>query len=292
MAATVLTSRINRLGEGPTWDADNDRLIWTDIEAKVLHAIRADGTGFETWLMPDRVCSLGLTTRDRLIVAFPKSVQLFEPDTGIFDMVARFDHEPDHMRLNDGKVGPDGAFWVGSMDERPDRQQIGSLYRVTADGKVETKLHQGVHVSNGLAWSPNGRSMFYSNSRGPWIDRFDFDPETGEMSGRVRIATLDEAVGRPDGAACDALGRYWSAGVSAGFLNCFLPDGTLVEHIKLPVAAPTMPCFGGEGLKTLFVTSLTDGVSPERLAAHPLSGQLISLDVGVAGAPVGRFREA
>lgn len=291
MTAIALTTHVNRLGEGPVWDDWTDRVIWTDIEAKVLHAIRPDGSRFETWLMPDRVCSLGLTTRGRLIVAFPKSVQLFDPEAGIFDMVARIDHEPAHVRLNDGKVGPDGAFWVGSMDEQKDRQQIGSLYRVTADGTVETKLEQAAHVSNGLAWTPDGNSMFWSNSRGPWIDRFDFSGTTGEISGRARIATLDDVIGRPDGGACDALGRYWSAGVSAGFLNCFLPDGTLVEHIALPVAAPTMPCFGGDGLKTLFLTSLTEGVSAERLAAHPLSGRLLALDVGVAGAPVHRFRE-
>lgn len=291
MEITALTTRVNRLGEGPTWDDRNNRLIWTDIESRVLHAIRPDGSGLETWIMPDRVCSLGLTTKGRLIVAFPRSVQFFEPESGIFDMIARFDHEPDHVRLNDGKVGPDGAFWVGSMDENPDRQCIGSLYRVTADGRVETKLEKAAHVSNGLAWSPNGKTMFWSNSRGPWIDRFDFDPETGNLSNRVRIATLDDTTGRPDGGACDALGRYWSAGVSAGYLNCFLPDGTLVEHIKLPVAAPTMPCFGGLDLKTLFLTNLTEGVSEERMTAHPLSGRLLTLDVGVAGAPVSRFRE-
>jgi len=291
MVATVLSPRVDRLGEGPTWDDRTNRLVWTDIEGCMLHAIRADGSGYETWVMRDRVCSLGLTTRGRLIIAFPKSVQLFDPETGILDLLARIDHEPAHVRLNDGKVGPDGAFWVGSMDEQKDRQCIGSLYRVTADGKVETKLEHAVHVSNGLAWSPDGRTMFYSNSRGPWIDRFDFDPATGALSGRTRIATLDDTTGRPDGGACDALGRYWSAGVSAGYLNCFLPDGTLVEHIKVPVAAPTMPCFGGEGLRTLFLTSLTEGVSEERLAAHPLTGQVIALDVGVAGAPVHRFRE-
>jgi sugar lactone lactonase YvrE len=291
MAVTALTSHVCRLGEGPTWDADNDRLIWTDIEGRTLHAIRADGSGFETWLMPDRVCSLGLTSRSRLIVAFPHSVQLFEPDTGIFDMLARFDHEPAHVRLNDGKVGPDGAFWVGSMDERPDRQKIGSLYRVTGSGKVEVKLPNDVHVSNGLAWSPDGGTMFYSDSRAAWIDRFDFDVATGKLSNRTRIATLDDATGRPDGAACDMLGRYWSAGVSAGYLNCFDRDGALVEHIKVPVAAPTMPCFGGPDLKTVFLTSLIEGVSEERMAAHPLSGRLVTLEVGVAGAPVHLFRE-
>eukprot|EP01037_Dinobryon_pediforme_P022420 gene22420-23574_t len=291
MTATLLNSHVCRLGEGPTWDDRENRLVWTDIEGRALHVIRADGTGFQTWPMPDRVCSLGLCDSGRLILAFPRSVEFYDPATGQFTVLARVDHEPPDNRLNDGKVGPDGAFWVGTMDQRPDRQKIGSLYRFLPDGTVELKLDREVYVSNGLAWSPAGDRMYYSDSRGPWIDRFDFDAATGTISNRTRIATLDDTIGRPDGGACDVLGRYWSAAVSAGYLNCFEPDGTMVEHIKVPVAAPTMPCFGGDGLRTLFLTSLTDNVSAERIAAHPWNGQLITLDVGVAGVPVARFRD-
>ena len=291
MEFTVLTDHVCRLGEGPTWDAANDRLIWTDIESSVLHTIRPDGSAFATWPMPDRVGSLGLCESGRLIVAFARSVAYFDPATGTVTPIADFSHEPAHNRLNDGKVGPDGAFWVGSMDERPDRQKIGTLYRITGDGRVEAKLPQEVHVSNGLAWSPDGGTMFYSDSRAAWIDRFDFDVATGGLSNRVRIRQVEDSFGRPDGAACDALGRYWSAGVSAGYLNCYDRDGAIVAHIKVPVAAPTMPCFGGPGLASVFLTSLTDGVSAERMAAHSVTGQLIRLDVGVAGAAVHQFRD-
>ena len=291
MDITALTAHVNRLGEGPTWDAANDRLIWTDIEGRALHTIRVDGSDFATWPMADRVGSFGLCESGRLIVAFAHSIAYFDPATGGIEEIGRVDDELATNRFNDGKVGPDGAFWVGTMDERPNRQKVGSLYRVTGDGRIERRLHQEVFVSNGLAWTGDGRRMYYSDSRAAWIDRFDFDPATGEMTNRTRIATLEDATGRPDGATCDSLGRYWSAGVSAGFLNCFEPDGTLVEHIKVPVAAPTMPCFGGPDLKTLFVTSLIEGVSDERMNAHPLSGRLIKLDVGVAGIPANLFRD-
>ena len=114
--------------------------------------------------------------------------------------------------------------------------------------------------------------MFHADSRGPWIDRWRFDRKSGAMSERTRFATLDEATGRPDGGSCDAEGFYWSAGVSAGRLNRFAPDGRLVESYDVPVAAPTMPCFGGPDFRTLYLTSLREGRSEELLAKAPLSG--------------------
>lgn len=280
-----------RLGEGPTWDADNGRLIWVDINAAELHAVRPDGMGRKRWSLPDRVGSMGLAESGRFVVALTKGVHLFDPETGLLDLIAPIEADIPHTRLNDGKVGPDGAFWVGTMDERPDRQPIGALYRVTVDGKVEVKL-EGMKVSNGLAWTADGRTMFYSDSRGPWIDRFDFDPSTGAMFNRTRIATLQDAEGRPDGGACDMDGCYWSAGVSAGVLNRFDRNGKLLARIALPVAAPTMPCFGGPDMRMLYITSLTDGVSQERLAAYPWTGNLIALDAGAVGAPVAKFKGA
>ncbi|MDR3375483.1 MAG: SMP-30/gluconolactonase/LRE family protein [Ancalomicrobiaceae bacterium] len=286
-----LTEHVDTLGEGPTWDEANDRLIWTDIEARALRTIRPDGSGFASWPMPDRVTALGLCDSGRLILALARSVALYDAASGAFETIASFDFMPAQNRLNDGKVGPDGAFWVGSMDERPNRERVASLYRITAGGHVQTVYENEVHVSNGLAWTPDGGTMFWTNTRGPWIDRFDFDAATGTLANRSRIATLDDVIGRPDGGACDMLGRYWSAGVSAGTLNCFTRDGVLIGHIKVPVAGPTMPCFGGAGLNTLFLTSLSNA-SPERLAGHPYNGRLLAIDVGVAGAAVSRFKGA
>lgn len=280
-----------RLGESPVWDDRGGRFLWCDIEAAEIRAIRPDGTGAELWPMPDRIGSFGLTETGRLVVALTKAVHLFDPETGRFDELVRLEEDLPHTRLNDGKVGPDGAFWVGSMDERPERAPIGSLYRVTADGRAERKL-DGIRVSNGLAWTADGRTMFHADSRGPWIDRHDFDPATGAIGGRTRIATLDDATGRPDGGACDADGHYWSAGVTAACLNRFDRDGRLLARIDVPVAAPTMPCFGGPDGRLLFLTSLTHGVAAERLAAHPWTGRCLIGSAPIAGAPVGRFRDA
>ena len=113
----------------------------------------------------------------------------------------------------------------------------------------------GLFVSNGLAWSPDGRTMFHSDTGTAFIDRFDFDSDTGVIANRQRFAEAKDDIGRPDGAAYAIDGTYWSAGVSGGALNGFSPDGTLVRRVPVPMPHPTMPCFGGPDLRTVFVTS-------------------------------------
>ena len=251
-----------------------------------VHAYFFHDQSTQTWSFRSEVGSLGLAESGRIVVALRSEVGLFDPESGIFERIAEIEADNPDTRLNDGKVGPDGAFWVGTMDDRKvsRRDPLGSLYRVVASGKVERKI-DGLMVSNGLAFAPDGRSMFHSDSSGRWIDRWDFDPASGEISGRKRIAMLDDETGRPDGGATDATGAYWSAGVSAAQLNRFSPEGELSNSYPVPVAAPTMPCFGGPGLDKLFVTSLRVGRAPELLDRYPLTGITI-----VADSPVRRAR--
>ncbi len=281
------------LGESPVFDRRRNVLWFADITRCVLH--RTDlATGTHTQrLFPSEVGSLGLAASGRLVVALRHTVGLFDPNTDSFRAIAAIEAEQGaSTRLNDGKVGPDGAFWVGSMDDRdrPDKQPIGALYRVTADGAVEKKV-EGLVISNGLAFSPDGRSMFHSDSRARWLDRWDLEPATGAISNRTRIAAPDDAMGRPDGGATDAEGYYWSAGISAQRLNRYAPDGRLVETHAVPVGAPTMPCFGGADMKTLFVTSLRSGRPAELLARFPLTGITVVGTAQVAGADVGVFAD-
>ena len=278
----------SRLGESPIWDAAQNRLLWCDLNGQEILSVDAEGGDLKRWSFPQKVGSFGLCESGRWIIALAKGMHLFDPKTGALSLLVAPGPEPETNRLNDGKVGPDGAFWVGSMDDRPQKEPRGALYRVTADGRAEKK-RDGLLVSNGLAWSGDGRTLFHSDSRGPWLAAHDFDPATGTIGNERRIATLTEAEGRPDGGACDQEGCYWSAGVSAQCLNRFDAQGRLAAVIPMPIPACTMPCFGGDDLRTLYVTSLSDGLTPER--AHPDAGRLVTLRVSVPGVPVGKFRD-
>jgi sugar lactone lactonase YvrE len=278
-----------RVGESPVWDAASNRLFWVDILAGELSAVDLGGGAVQSWPLPGAVGSIALCRNGDVAVALPNGVHILSLTSGALRLLV--DPEPDQPtnRLNDGKAGPDGAFWVGSMDDRPVKESVAALYRVTPDGRAERKI-DGLRVSNGLAWSADGRTMFHSDSRGPWIDRWDFDPATGAIANRTRIATLTNEEGRPDGAATDVEGCYWSCGVSAGCLNRFSPDGALLARYPLPVPAPTMCAFGGPDLRTLFVTSLREGLSDAVLVDHPLSGGVFMMRTEVEGVPVGRFQ--
>jgi sugar lactone lactonase YvrE len=285
------------LAESPTWDATENRLWWVDIESRALHALDfASGAGdlvpgaHRRFDFAQKVCALGLTRSGRLLLALADGIYYFDAADGTLDLLVRPEPDrPDH-RLNDGKVGPDGAFWVGSIEETPERAPVGSLFRISADGRCR-RISTGYRVSNGLAWSADGRAMFHADSRGPTIDRWDFDPATGMVGSRTAIRTLTEELGRPDGGACDVAGGYWSAGISAGCLNRFDFEGRLVQKIDLPAPRPTMPCFGGPDMQTLFVTTARRGIDAAALSRHPDAGRLLVLRVSVAGVPVQRFAD-
>ena len=241
------------VGESPVWDADRQRLLWCDIPAGVIHALDMANGARESWSFSEPVPSFGLARHGRLVVALRSEVVLFDPQSGARDVVASVTHAKPAMRLNDGKVGPDGAFWVGSMDADGDAAK---LYRVGPDGSVRV-VAEGIAISNGLAWNAAGTRLYHSDSRGGmWLDCWDFDARTGTVSNRRRLRDQDHANGRPDGGACDLDGTYWSAGPSAGRVNRLSADGALLGWVDVPLQHPTMPCFGGPDMRTVFVTSL------------------------------------
>ena len=278
-----LVSRRFHGGEGPTWDDRRGLVFFVDMDAARVHAVSLDGETLREFAPPEPPYSLGLCESGRLLVALPRRIMLLDPDTGEFAPFADVPEVPEHARLNDGKTGPDGAFWVGSMDLRPERGPIGRMCRVTAESVSQQDGMEAI-TSNGLAWTADGRHMIHTDSRGQWIDRWNFDPETGTFDARERIARPDEETGRPDGGACDSEGTYWSAGISAGRLNRWSLSGELLEQHPTPAPAPSMPCFCGPDLRTLVVTSLT----PETHRGDPDSGMLMIAAAPVAGAPVRR----
>ncbi|WP_158045936.1 SMP-30/gluconolactonase/LRE family protein [Skermanella pratensis] len=277
------------LGECPVWSVEEQALYWVDILAPALHRLDPATGATRTWAMPHSIGSFGLRESGGAIVALRNGFHLFNFGTGDLTPVANPEPDMAGNRLNDGKAAPDGSFWAGTMDEETMSRRTGSLYRVAPDGTVRRML-DGLIVSNGLAWSADGRTLFHSDSKGKLICAYDHEPGTGDLTNRRVIAEPSEEVGRPDGAATDMEGFYWSAGISAGVLNRWSPDGGLDRQIPMPCAAPTMPCFGGPDMRTIYVTSLRHNVSDERLAAFPLSGGIFALEVDVPGVPVAKFK--
>ncbi len=268
-------------GEGPVWDAPNRRLLFCDIPAGRIHALSLADGAKQSWQLPENVGSFALCASGRLLVALRKQVVFFDLTNSAITEFTKLIDEPPTNRLNDGKVGPDGSFWVGSMDESTPRGPLGHLYRVTADGAI-TRKSSGYMVSNGLAWSPDGGTMYHSCSTQGRIDAWDY--RHGEISNRREFARVTTEEGHPDGAATDSEGCYWSAGVSAGRLNRFTPDGPLAESVPMPISSPTMPCFTPG---YLYVTSLRRGDTQ----ATSLDGGLFRLPTSLEGVPVPVFAD-
>ena len=239
--------------------------------------------------MPADIGSIGLRQHGGLVLALRTGFHLFDAETGAVTKLVHPEPDRSTNRLNDGKVAPDGSFWAGSMDDRPEREPVAALYRLGPDYRC-TRMAGGIRVSNGLAWSPDGTLLYHADSRGGVIWRYLHDPRTGAIGPREVFAVMRPEWGRPDGGATDVEGCYWSCGVSAGRINRFSPQGELIAHIEMPVTHPTMPCFGGPDLKTLYVTSLRDGLSLQQLDETPQAGGLFQIELDVAGVPVGLYR--
>jgi sugar lactone lactonase YvrE len=267
------------IGESPLWDPV-ERVLWfVDILASLIYRLDPSSGSLDRFEMPASVGSLGLAQHGLLIVALRSGVHLFDPRTKSLEFLVHPEPNRSGNRLNDGRVGPDGAFWMGSMSEAQPYEPTGAFYRITSKAEV-TLIRDHLYVSNGLAWNPDGTVMYHADSLVPAITAYAFNPVNGSVSPYTRFAELDFSWGHPDGAAVDIEGNYWSAGVTAGRINRFSPTGQLIESLQLPIAAPTMPCFGGLDMKTLYITSLKRSIAG---AAQP--GGLLSIRAEVPGLP-------
>ncbi|MFG6082981.1 SMP-30/gluconolactonase/LRE family protein [Paracoccus litorisediminis] len=272
-----------QVGESPVWDARTGALWFVDTLAPALFRRHADGR-LDRFDMPAAAGSLGLCDSGLIVVGLQTGVHLLDPATAALSLLCDPDGGRADSRLNDGKVGPDGYFWVGTRDEAEPQTGNARLYRVAPDGSFATVL-DGLLTSNGLAWSPDGRRMYHSDSSGLYVQAFDFDPMRGGIGDATRLHDNAPDEGRPDGAAMDAEGCYWSAGVRSGRLNRMNAQGEIIEIWEMPHKGCSMPCFGGPDLRTLYVTCLhmprDDGTMQP--------GTLLAFDAPVAGAPVHRM---
>ncbi len=272
-----------KVGESPTWDERTGDLWFVDILAPAALCLRADGR-IDQFEMPAKIGCLALCESGEIAVALETGVYLMNPQTGALKLLCNPDGGRPDSRLNDGKVGPDGCLWVGTRDEAVPQTGNARLYRVMPDGSFSIIIDGEMMTSNGLAWSPDGRTMYHSDSSGLYAQVFDFNPERGVTSAARRLHDFKAEEGRPDGAAMDADGFYWVAGQQGSRLNRLNPEGEVVEAYMMPAKGPSMPCFGGPDLSTIFVTTLS--TDNNGTFEH---GTIYAFEAGVRGAPIHRF---
>lgn len=275
------------LGEGPVWDPEGQSLWWVDIRLPAVRRFDWRTRKTETFAMPEMVGSLALRRVRGLVLALKSAIVLWDPDTGGMERVADPEADQPNQRFNDGKCDQRGRFYAGTMSDAT-RDPLGTLYRL--DGRECTAVQHGITVPNSLAWSPDGRTMYFSDSWTREIGAFAYDPDSGGMGARRVFAKIDPPA-IPDGATVDAHGYLWCALYNGWRIARFAPDSRLDRMIDLPVQCPTSCQFGGPDLAVLFVTSALQRLTPHELAKQPLAGALLALDVGAKGLPEPRFAD-
>lgn len=293
-AAELVLDVRNATGESPVWQAAEQALYWADIPHGVLHRWQAELAQHMRWKLPQMLACMAPYEGDsrRWIAGLEDGLYEVTLDEGYgrasVQALARVEHPMPGMRFNDGRCDRQGRFIAGTMlMDMAAARPVGQVYRLGAQ-----ELHSGsatdlrlgpLLTPNGLAFSPDGKTMYLSDSHplSQTIWAFDYDIDTGTPSKRRVWVDMQPLPGRPDGAAMDVGGGYWICGNDAGLVHRFTPAGKLDRSLAVPVKKPAMCAFGGRDLDTLFVTSIRpQGVD---LADQPLAGGVFALQPGVQG---------
>ncbi len=288
--AELLVDARNGVGESPVWDAQRQCLFWVDIPGRALWCWNA-GTGeARHWPTPEMTGCIALaagseaTAHGHWVAAMETGVAVltpFEDGSLTHEPLASVQHPQSGMRFNDGRCDRQGRLRAGTMvSDMSLASNAGSVYAL--DGAQLRTLQSGLITPNGMAFSPDGTTMYLSDSH-PGVQTvwaFDYDIDSGTPSNQRVFIDMKPLPGRPDGAAVDEDGGYWICGNDAGLVHRFTPDGRLDRSLAVPVKKPAMCAFGGSGFDTLFVTSIRPGGD---LSDQPLAGGVFALRPGVRG---------
>jgi L-arabinonolactonase len=272
----------NSLGESIVWDERRSRLYWVDIhEAKVWSWDPFSADSPRITALPERVGALGLRNQGGLVLALEKGFALLDEEGGALRRLPPIAGVPPSTRLNDGRIGPDGRFVCGGMDEGDPQQPIASLFALEA-GRVST-LMSGIHCTNSLCWSRDGTLLYFTDMPSCRIDCFDYDLGAGRLTNRRLFVDLSDQPGRPDGSIVDAEGCLWNAQWEGSKLVRYRQDGSVEREVPLPVSNPTCLTFGGPELDVLFVTSARLTLDGEERQRQPHAGSVFAFQPGVRG---------
>ncbi len=306
MTWQTAVSQPSELGESPFWHPDEHRLYWVDIPARQVCRARLPGGAVERWSMPSEPgCIAPARTggeNSGLVIALRDGIYRARQWQGALQRLAPARHDPATSRFNDGKADPLGRFWAGTMYE-PRNAACAQLFSLDCrNGRtpvLEVKAGQAT-TANGLAWSPDAATLYWTDTPSHAIRAWDWDAASNAM-GRERVFRqwpgkpegwqpgMPGYGGRPDGAAVDAQGNYFVAMYEGARLLKLSPDGALLAEFAVPAQCPTMPCFGGADLKTLYLTTARHNRPAGELQRWPDSGCIFSMQVEVPGLPVNFF---
>jgi sugar lactone lactonase YvrE len=271
------------LGEGPVWDSQRARLSWLDAAEKLFFTLDPVTGVVDRKVLPHYPGSYAFRRDGGMIMAYRNQLMIIEGDPSAARQVATPGVDFAVERFNDGACDRAGRFWIGTMDRKL-KDPVGALFRLDPDLTL-TRMVGEITASNGIAFSPDNRVMYHTDTGAARIYAYDFNIKTGVIANRRVFADFTAWRGRPDGCTIDAEGCVWAAAIGAGEVVRIDPVGRRVAAIALPVSRPTSVMFGGSDLTTLFITSMQHGLSPEELAAQPGAGCLFSVVLGVPGLP-------
>lgn len=288
--AVACTTDQHLLGEGARWDARRGELLRVDIVAGRVYRDRVDDDGalapVRTYQMRGTVGAIAPVHDDEgWLLAANRGVVYLSPDGSLHPIA---DVTPAGTRMNDAACDPQGRFWAGTKAD-DNRAGGGALYRLDRNGHADLML-DGLTISNGLGWSPDGGTMYLADTIPRLIHAFSFDGERGTISGgRVLVEVTGDGAG-PDGLTVDAAGDLWVAIFGGGRVERYSPDGVLRQELRVPAMETTSCAFAGPGLHRLYVTTATEDWSDEQRLAEPTAGLTYRFDTDATGRPAAPFR--
>ncbi len=279
------------LGEGAIWNFQTGKLWWVDIEEGLLQIFDPVIGTNEYHPMGQRIGTVVPTETGNAVVALENGIYTFDMmQIELFFMVRPEEHS-EGIRFNDGKCDPAGRLWVGSMAMEDPVQYRSFLYRVDHDHTAHTMI-DSITVSNGICWSLDKTKMYYIDTPTRQVQVFDYDDQTGNISnGRIAI-DIPEGIGYPDGMTIDAKGNLWVCMWGGSSVCCWNPEtGELVTKVEVPAKNVTSCAFGGEDLKTLFITTASIDMSDEDQEKFPEAGGIFAVEPGVKGVEAFFFKD-
>jgi len=283
--AELVLTHDSILGESPLWEENEQVLYWVDIDRGQIHRFDPATSLNTTHTLETKVSSIGRCASGGLIVSLRKNFAHFDPATGEVRMLDTVEGDQPENRFNDGKCDRQGRFWAGTMNEVHIGAPVAALYRFDRPGSVQQMIPE-VTISNGTGWSPDGRTMYYTDTLRYTVFAYDFEIESGSISNkRVFFEAEPSAEGLPDGLTVDAQGFVWSALVNYGRMLRFDPKGKLERMVTFPPTRGTCCTFGGPDDRDLYITTARECLTPEQIAEQPLAGSLYRCVPGVQGLP-------